>query len=293
MIPREVLRKVRQIEIRTNRLVSDVFGGEYHSVFKGQGMEFQEVRQYVAGDDVRAIDWNVSARGGELFVKKFTEERELTVLLLVDVSASQFFGGANLSKKDLAAEIAAVLAFAAIRNNDRVGLVLFTDEVELYVPPRKGSSHVLRVIREVLSCAPRSRGTRLAASLEFLNRVMHRRAVAFLISDFLGSGFERQLRVTARRHDLICVVTGDRLERAWPAAGLVDWTDTESGERRILDTSSREVRDALGRIWAERRRRLLDALRGARSDAVEVFAGEPYERQLIAFFKLRERRLRR
>ena len=284
---------VRRIEIRTNRLVTDVFGGEYHSVFKGQGMEFQEVREYVPGDDVRSIDWNVTARGGELFVKKFTEERELTVLLLVDVSASQRFGGTARFKSDLAAEIAAVLAFAAIRNNDRVGLVLFTDAVELYVPPRKGTSHVLRVIREVLSFPPRSRGTRLAAALEFLDRVAHRRAVAFLISDFVDEGFERALRVTARQHDLVSVVTGDRREREWPAAGLVDWTAAETGERRLVDTSSPEVRRALGEAWALRRARLLETLKACRSDAVEVFAGEPYERQLIRFFQMRERRLRR
>src|SRR5512134_2771901 len=187
MVTREVLRKVRQVEIRTSRMVNNVFGGEYRSVFKGKGMEFQEVREYVPGDDVRAIDWNVSARNGELFVKQFTEERELTVLLLVDISASQFFGGTPRLKKDLAAEIAAVLAFAAIRNNDRVGLVLFTDVVELYVPPRKGTSHVLRVIREALFFPPRGRGTKVAAALDFLARVTHRRAVAFLISDFLDA----------------------------------------------------------------------------------------------------------
>ena len=293
MIPKEVLRKVRQIEIRTSRMVTSVFGGEYHSVFKGQGMEFQEVREYAAGDDVRSIDWNVSARTGDLFVKKFTEERELTVLLLVDVSASQRFGGTARFKSDLAAEIAAVLAFAAIRNNDRVGLVLFTDAVELYVPPRKGTSHVLRVIREVLSFPPRSRGTRLAAALEFLDRVAHRRAVAFLISDFVDEGFERALRVSARQHDLVSVVTGDRREREWPAAGLVDWTAAETGERRLVDTSSPAVRRALGEAWALRRSRLLETLKGCRSDAVEVFAGEPYERQLIRFFQMRERRLRR
>ncbi|HEY5999991.1 MAG TPA: DUF58 domain-containing protein [bacterium] len=291
-IPREVLRRVRQIEIRTNRMVTSVFGGEYLSVFKGQGMEFQEVRAYVPGDDVRSIDWNVSARGGGLFVKKFVEERELTVMLLVDVSASQFFGGTARFKKDLAAEIAAVLAFAAIRNNDRVGLVLFTDRVELHVPPGKGSGHVLRVIREVLSFTPRGRGTRLVSALEFLNRVTHRRSVAFLLSDFHDAGFERPLRVTARRHDLISVVIGDRREREWPAVGLVEWRDPESGARRLVDTSGRGVREALARGWGERRRRLLDTLRGARCDAVEVFAGEPYERELISFFKLRERRLR-
>lgn len=295
MIPqgtKELLRKVRQIEIRTSRLVTDVFGGEYHSVFKGRGMEFQEVREYVAGDDVRTIDWNVSARSGDLFVKKFTEERQLTVMLLVDVSASGFFGRTRQLKKDLAAEIAAVLAFAAIRNNDRVGLVLFTDRVEFYLPPGKGTGHVLRVIREVLSLAPRGRGTSLAPALEFLNRVTHRRAVSFLISDFLDSGFERPLRVTARRHDLISVIVGDKRESEWPAAGLVDWTDAESGERRLVDTSSREVRRVIAETRAGQRRRLLATLKGSRSDAVEVFAGEPYDRRLVEFFKLRERRLR-
>jgi uncharacterized protein (DUF58 family) len=292
MISREVLRKVRQIEIRTSRMVNNVFGGEYRSIFKGKGMEFQEVREYVPGDDVRAIDWNVSARGGALFVKKFTEERELTVLLLVDVSASQFFGSAGVLKKDLAAEIAAVLAFAATRNNDRVGLVLFTDEIELYVPPRKGTGHVLRVIREVLAFTPRGRGTSIAAPLEFLGRVAHRRAVAFLVSDSLAAGYERALRVGARRHDLVSVVVGDRREREWPAAGLVDWRDAESGQSRLVDTSSPQVRSALGEAWAERRRGLLATLKAAHSDAVEVFAGEPYEQQLVRFFRLRERRLR-
>jgi uncharacterized protein (DUF58 family) len=292
MIPKEVFRKVRQIEIRTSRLVTNVFGGEYHSVFKGRGMQFQEVREYVAGDDVRAIDWNVTARTGGVFVKRFTEERELTVMLLVDVSASQFFGSTAQFKKDLAAEVAAVLAFAAIRNNDRVGLVLFTDQVELYIPPAKGPTHVLRVIREVLGFAPRGRGTRLASALEFLGRVARRRVVAFLISDFLDAGFGRALRLAARRHDLISVVVGDRRETQWPPAGIVDWTDAESGKRHLVDTSSPKVRRALGERGREQRVRLLQTLQGAGSDAVEIFAGEPCERPLTRFFKLRERRLR-
>jgi uncharacterized protein (DUF58 family) len=267
-------------------------GGEYHSVFKGRGMEFAEVREYVPGDDVRTIDCNGTARAGSPFVKRFVEERELTLMLLVDVSGSGAFGSGERTKLELAAEVSAVLAFAAIRNNDRVGLVLFTDQVELYLPPGKGTSHVLRVISEVLSFAPRSRGTKLAPALEFLNRVAHRRAVAFLISDFLDTGFERPLRVTARRHDLISVVIGDRREREWPAVGLVDWTDAETGERRLADTSSRAVRRSLAEAWDGRRRRLLETLKSSRSDAVEILAGEPYERQLITFFKLRERRLR-
>ena len=236
MIPREILKKVRRIQIRTRHMVNDVFAGEYHSVFKGRGMEFQEVREYTPGDDVRSIDWNVTARMGHPFVKRFTEERELTVMLLVDVSASHVFGGGPQLKKDLAAEIAAVLAFAAIQNNDRVGLILFTDEVEHYLPPRKGVSHVLRVIRDVLCFQPRHRGTALIPALDFLNHVTAHRAVTFLISDLLtGEDLKPVLTVSARRHDLIAVVTGDRREQEWPAVGLVEWTDAETGARRLVE----------------------------------------------------------
>jgi uncharacterized protein (DUF58 family) len=290
MIPSELLKKVRQIQIRTRHVVSDIFAGQYHSVFKGQGMEFHEVREYVPGDDIRAIDWNVTARTGHPFVKKFVEERELTVMLLVDISASNLFGSSAQFKKDLAAEISAVLAFAAIQNNDRVGLVLFSDEVEHYIPPRKGAPHVLRVIRDALYFKPRRRGTGIAKALDFLNSVTTRRCVCFIVSDFLDHDFSRPLRVTAKRHDVVGVVIGDRREHAWPAAGVVEWIDAETGERRLIDTSDASTRRALGALSATRRRELLSSLRGCGVDAIEVFAGEPYIKAFMKFFRERERR---
>lgn len=293
MIPKEIIKKVRQIQIRTRHKVSDVFAGEYHSVFKGRGMEFQEVREYVPGDDIRSIDWNVTARMGHPFVKKFTEERELTVMLLLDISASNLFGSTAQLKKDLAAEIAAVLAFAAIQNHDRVGLVLFSDEVEGYVPPRKGVSHVLRVIREALYFQPRRRGTRLGPALDFLNHVMARKTVSFLISDFLSDeDLKPALSVSARRHDLIALLIGDRRERAWPSAGLVEWRDAETDRLFLADTSSSAVRQRFADLQQERRGQTLDLLRGAGVDAVELYAGESYERELMKFFRMRERRFR-
>ena len=293
MIPKDILKKVRRIQIRTRHMVSDVFAGEYHSVFKGRGMEFQEVREYTPGDDVRSIDWNVTARMGHPFVKRFTEERELTVMLLVDISASHVFGGTRQLKKDLAAEIAAVLAFAAIQNNDRVGLILCTDEVEHYLPPRKGVSHVLRVIRDVLYFQPRHRGTALIPALDFLNHVTTHRTVTFLISDILtGEDLKPVLTVSARRHDLIAVVAGDRREQTWPAVGIVEWTDAETGRRQLVDTSDARVRNALAGFHAKRRATLLQLLNRSGLDAIEVMAGEPYERALEKFFRTRERRIR-
>jgi len=293
MIPKEIIKKVRQIQIRTRHKVSDVFAGQYHSVFKGRGMEFQEVREYVPGDDIRSIDWNVTARMGHPFVKKFTEERELTVMLLLDISASNQFGSTAQLKKDLAAELAAVLAFAAIQNHDRVGLVLFSDEVEGYVAPRKGVSHVLRVIREALYFQPKQRGTRLVPALDFLNHVMARKTVSFLISDFLsGEDLKPSLSVTARRHDLIALLVGDRRERAWPSAGLVEWRDAETGQVFLADTASSAVRRHLAELQQDQRERALDLLRSSGVDVVEVHAGEPYERELMKFFRTRERRFR-
>lgn len=292
MIPKEILRKVRQIQIRTQRMVTDVFAGQYHSVFKGQGMEFHEVREYVPGDEIRAIDWNVTARTGVPFVKKFVEERELTVMLLVDISASNVFGSTAQMKKDLAAEIAAVLAFAAIQNSDRVGLILFTDQVEGYIPPKKGTSHVLRVIREVLYFQPARKGTRLQPALDFLNQVTTRQCVVFLISDYQDHGYERALRITARKHDLIGMIVGDKREQAWPAVGLVDWLDPETGRRFLVDTSDAATRRALGTRQTQQRRDLLGFLRSSGVDAVEVYAGESYEKELIRFFRKRERRMR-
>lgn len=293
MIPKEIIKKVRQIQIRTRHKVADVFAGQYHSVFKGRGMEFQEVREYVPGDDIRSIDWNVTARMGHPFVKKFTEERELTVMLLLDISASNLFGSTAQLKKDLVAELAAVLAFAAIQNQDRVGLILFSDEVEGYVAPRKGVSHVLRVIREALYFQPKRRGTRLVPALDFLNHVMARKTVSFLISDFLSDEeLKPALSVTARRHDLIALRIGDRRERAWPAAGLVEWRDAETGRVFLADTSSSSIRRQFAELQQDRRKETLSLLRSSGVDAVEVHAGEPYERELMKFFRTRERRFR-
>ena len=290
MIPRETLKKIRRIEIRTRRSVNDVFAGRYHSVFKGQGMEFQEVREYVPGDDIRAIDWNVTARTGSPHVKKFTEERELTVMLLVDVSASNRFGSTAQLKRDLAAEVAAVLAFSAIANHDRVGLILFSDRVEKHVPPAKGATHVLRVVSEILNAKPSSPKTDLEPALRYLNQVVRRRSVAFLISDFIAPSCEHLLRVTARRHDLVSLVIGDKRESALPAVGLVDFEDAETGQRVVVDTSHAPTRRALLARQTERRQILLRQLARARSDAIELHAGERYDRELVRFFRTREKR---
>ena len=290
MIPRETLKKIRRIEIRTRRSVNDVFAGRYHSVFKGQGMEFQEVREYVPGDDIRAIDWNVTARTGAPHVKKFTEERELTVMLLVDVSASNRFGSTAQLKRDLAAEVAAVLAFSAIANHDRVGLILFSDKVEKHVPPAKGATHVLRVVSEILNAQPSSPRTDLEPALRYLNQVVRRRSVAFLISDFIAPSCEHLLRVTARRHDLVSLVIGDKRESALPAVGLVDFEDAETGQRVVVDTAHAPTRRALLARQTERRQALLRQLSRARSDAIELNAGERYDRELVRFFRTREKR---
>src|SRR3954466_7552018 len=237
MLPRELLKRIRKIEIVTERLVRDRMAGQYHSVFKGRGIAFEEVRPYIPGDDIRFIDWNVTARMNEAYVKLFSEEREMTVLLVVDMSASGRFGSRQGEKRDLAAELAAVLAFSAIRNNDRVGLIIFTDEVERFVPPKKGKKHVLRVISEILSYVPRSPRTHLGAGLDFLGRIARRRAVAFLVWAFLApvSQYERALRIASRRHDLIPVTVTDPLEEALPEVGLIELEDPETGELVVFD----------------------------------------------------------
>src|SRR6202165_1670653 len=238
MLPREVLRQIRRLQLRARRAVEDMLGGEYHSVFKGAGVAFEEVREYQPGDDIRAIDWNVTARMGHPFIKRFIEERELTVLLVVDESGSQQFGTRLQQKREVAAELAAVLAFSAISNNDRVGLVQFTDRVERFVPPRKGTRHVLRLIRDVLFFQPQRRGTSLREGLDYLNRVLHRRAIIFLLSDFLDRDFEGALKRTGRRHDLIAVRISDPREEELPAVGLLELEDAETGERLLLDTDT-------------------------------------------------------
>src|SRR5277367_6927905 len=269
-ITREILRKVRQIEIRTSRYVADSLAGHYHSVFKGRGMDFDEVREYVPGDEVRTIDWNVTARSGRPFVKKFTEERELTILLLVDVSASGNFGSTSQSKREMAAELASVLAFSAIHNSDKVGLILFSDQIEQYIPPKKGRRHVLRVVREILFFEPKHRGTDIVQALDFANRVTRRRAVTFLISDFQTSGdqnqalasLQRAIRLTQTRHDLVAMHIQDRREHELPNVGLLAIEDAETGEMLELSTSSPKVRARfaeLSRRNVETLRRMLNA----------------------------------
>ncbi|MEK6800266.1 MAG: DUF58 domain-containing protein [Planctomycetota bacterium] len=290
MIPRELLKKVRQVQIRTSRVVNDIFAGQYHSAFRGRGMEFEEVSPYQIGDDVRLIDWNVSARYGEPFIKKFREERELTVMLVVDASGSGLFGSVEQFKLDVAAELCAVLAFSAIRSNDKVGLILFTDGVEQYVPAKKGTQHVLRIIRELLHHQPRGRGTDIAGALGFLNRVTIRKSVCFLVSDFLASGFEPSLRIARRRHDLIPMVISDPREWTLPNVGFAELEDPETGEVVIVDTGSRAVREAYaaqGLRRADARQRMFHRMD---TEAIEIRTDQPYVEPLVRFFRKRERR---
>jgi len=290
---REVLRKVRRIELRTRRLVDESLAGSYHSVFKGRGMEFAEVREYEPGDDVRTIDWNVSAKMGHAFVKKFTEERELTVVLVVDASASGRFGTQAATKLETAAEIAALLAFSAIRNNDRVGLLLFTDRIERFVPPRKGRQHGLRVLRDLLAFEPEGRATSIRNALDVLRRVVPKRAVVFLVSDFLDGGYERTLRVVNRKHDLVAISVRDPREETLPDVGLVAVLDAETGRPAIIDTGSARVRHA----YAERAKKARDVgrdiVKRAGVDLLEVSTGTDYDRSLVSFFRERARRATR
>ncbi len=300
MIPREILKKIRQIELRTNRLVNETLGGQYHSVFKGQGMNFEEVREYQPGDEVRTIDWNVTARMNHPFVKKFVEERELTLMLVVDLSGSGLFGSGEQSKRELAAEIASVLAFSAIRNNDKVGLILFTDDVEKYIPPKKGRRHVLRVIREILFFEPQRRGTNLSGALDFLNRVTAHRAISVVISDFLEPVFEGSkansslsstLRQANRRHDVVAVQIIDPHELELPALGRLILRDAETGDVVEVNTSA-----ATRRAFAEQQKtqqgELERMLRGARIDAIRLRTNESYAGALGRFFETREKRRR-
>jgi uncharacterized protein (DUF58 family) len=293
MLPAEILKKVRRIEIRTNRLVNESLAGEYHSVFKGRGMEFSEVREYQFGDDIRNIDWNVTSRMGHPYVKKHVEERELTVMLLVDFSASGEFGTRRQFKREIAAEICALLAFSAIKNSDRVGLIAFTDRIEKFLRPRKGKDHVLRVIREVLYFSPEGRATDLGQALQFMYRAVTKRAVVFVISDFLAEGYERPLRVAARKHDVIAVTITDPREEDLPPIGLVDLEDAETGERVLVDASDRRTRERF-RTWAAGRRAVREALFRANAiDNLELFTDRSYDVPLVRFFHRRARRMSR
>lgn len=282
--------KVRQIEIVSNRLVSEQMAGEYHSVFKGQGMEFEEVRPYMAGDEIRSIDWNVTARAGEPHVKRYREERELTVFIIADVSASCRFGTRGEFKSELMAEICAVLAFASIANNDRVGLLLVSDQIELFVPPRKGRRHSLRLVREVLGFRPTRTGTNLGLGLDHLRRVLHRRAVVFLLSDFMAVNFDRPLAAVARRHDLIAVSVDDALEEELPSLGLLEVVDAETGGIRVLDTSDRRLREAYSARQRARKEERRQKLVRNQVGLIELKTGQPYATDLVRFFQRRARR---
>jgi uncharacterized protein (DUF58 family) len=289
--PAEILKKIRALEIKTKGLVQTMFAGDYHSVFKGRGMNFEDVREYQPGDEIRAIDWNVTARLGTAFVKKFTEERELTVVLVVDVSASGNFGSVEQSKRELAAEIACVLAFSAIRNNDKVGLLLFSDRVELFIPPKKGRSHTLRIIREILFFEPVGRGTAPALALDYLNNVVTRRAVVFFISDFQTSDFSRELSVSGRRHDFIALHIQDEREEKLPNVGIITLEDAETGEQIEINTADRTTRARFSALAETQRAELNRTLRRNHIDAISLRTGENYLPALRSFFKQRERRM--
>jgi uncharacterized protein (DUF58 family) len=293
MLPREILRQIRRLQLKARRAVEDILGGEYHSVFKGKGIAFDEVRAYQPGDDIRTIDWNVTARMGQPFVKRFIEERELTVLLIIDGSASHNFGTAFQQKREVAAELAAILALSAISNNDKVGLIVVTDRVECFVPPRKGTRHVLRLIREILYFQPHERGTSLRAGLDFLNRIQHRRAIVFLLSDFLDQGFEQPLKRTGRYHDLVAIRIIDPREEELPSVGFLRLEDAETGRRAVVDTASPRVRAAFAERARQRRVALAQVTRSARIDLVEVSTAGGHLEELVRFFQLRQRRRRR
>lgn len=292
MIPKEILKKVRQIEIRTGRLVNDLFAGKYESIFKGRGMEFHEVREYMPGDDIRFIDWNVTARTGHPYVKKFVEERELTVMLLADMSASGNFGTINKIKKDLMAEIGALLAFSAIKNNDKVGLLLFTDGVEKFVTPKKGRPHVLRVIRELLYYKAQRKKTNINSALEYLGKVLKKRAVVFLISDFMDSGYEKTLRILNKRHDIIGISISDPREARLPDIGLVKFEDAETGDTVYLDTSDSFLRSEFlkkRQVFINARNKVFTSMG---LDSIDISTSESYIKPLMLFFKLRAKRFR-
>lgn len=292
MIPREILKQVRRVEIATRGLVNDVFSGEYHSVFKGRGMNFAEVREYQHGDDIRAIDWNVTARTGAPFIKVFDEERELTVMLVVDVSASGDFGSRSRMKGEVAVEICAVLAFSATRNNDKVGLIIFSDRIEKFVPPRKGRRHVLRVLRELLYFEPEGRGTDIAGALQYLARVVRRRAVVFVVSDFLGDEYEKALAVAGRRHDTVAIRMSDPREHQLPAVGYLELEDAETGEQVTVDVSDPAFRTAFDADVAEKLAARERQFRKTRVDVVEITTDRPYADRLMRFFRQRAKRVR-
>ncbi len=290
MLTKELLKQVRQIEIRTKGLVNQVFSGEYHSVFKGMGMEFSEVREYQFGDDIRNIDWNVTARYGRPFIKVFEEERELTVMLMVDLSGSLMFGSISKTKQRVAVEVTAILAFSALKNNDKVGLILFTDKIEKFVPPRKGNKHVLRIIRDLLSFNPEGNATDIKGALEYMNGTIKKRSIVFLLSDFMDQGYSKILKVVGKKHDLIGIVLDDRRENELPAIGLVKLTDAETGQERWIDTSSNRVRKMMRKTRGEAVNKRNALFLSSRIDRIQIGTDKDYIKPLVQFFRLREKR---
>ena len=287
METKELLKKVRKIEIKTRRLSNNIFGGEYHSAFKGRGMTFSEVRNYQFGDDVRAIDWNVTARYNEPFVKVFEEERELTLMLIVDISGSEFFGSDNALKKNIITEISATLAFSALQNNDKVGLILFTDQIELYIPPKKGKTHVLRIIRELIEFKPESKKTDIGTALQFLISVIKKKSIAFILSDFISPDFEKTLRVTAKKHDVTGIRIYDKLEETIPNLGLVPMFDQETEEIRLVDTSSLELRNKYKKQNSLNFKKINELFSKNGAGTLVCRTDESYVKKLLSYFKKR------
>ncbi|MCB1041957.1 MAG: DUF58 domain-containing protein [Acidobacteria bacterium] len=290
MLTRDLIRQIRRIEIKTRRIVDENLAGKYHSAFKGQGMEFSEVRAYQAGDDIRSIDWNVTARMGEPFIKKFVEERELTVMMLVDMSGSTEYGSGMRSKRDVAAELTAMFAFSAIRNQDKVGCLIFTDHVELYIAPKKGKNHVLRLIREILAFEPKGVKTRIGDAFKYFSKIMKRKSVVFAISDFMDDNYLRTMQNVQSKHDLIAIPLYDPRELEPPSSGLFQLEDGETGEEVIVDFSSRRVRDAYRLAALGKRAELEHSFKRSKVDYIPIACGEPYEQELVKFFKTRELR---
>lgn len=290
MIPKELIKKIKQIEIFTSRAVDASFAGQYESVFKGRGMQFDEVREYSPGDDIRTIDWNVTARTGKPYIKRFVEEREMTVIFAVDLSASGDFGTAGRVKNELAAEFCAVLAFAAARNNDKVGLLIFTDQIELYIPPKKGISHMLRLIRELLYFKMPLRRTSISQGLDYLARILKKKATVFLVSDFLDTDFKKTVSLLNRRHDVIAVPVTDKAEIDLPPAGIIEFTDAETGKTMTVDSSSAAFRDIYQKSNAQKAQQLKEMLRSINIDTINIDTDKEYIRDLIAFFRMRRRR---
>ena len=290
MLPEELIKKIRYIQIFTSRAVDASFAGQYESVFKGRGMQFDEVREYTPGDDIRDIDWNVTARAGKAYIKRFVEEREMTLLFAVDLSGSGQFGTVNKMKNELAAEFCAVLAFAAAKNNDKVGLLIFTDQVELFIPPKKGSRHVLRLIRELLAFEMPQRNTNIPLGLDYVAKVLRKRATVFVVSDFIETEFKKPLGLLSKRHDVIAVPVRDRVEMAMPDIGLIELQDAETGEMIMVDTSSRQFQQSYGQQSQEGFDDLQNLFRSINVDCIPICTDKPYMQYLVRFFHMRHRR---